>query len=183
MNTNTLELVSTYSIETEKSRLVWKGKKVIGSGHTGTIKLSEGTLKTEGDTLTGGEFELDMLSITCTDIPDAQTNARLMGHLNSDDFFATYQFTTARFVMDTVVARGEDQYEIAGNLTIKGITHPVRFYAVVSITPKQLFAEAKIVVDRTLYGIRYGSTSFFGNLGDKAISNTFQLEVALVARA
>jgi polyisoprenoid-binding protein YceI len=183
MHTNTLEQIKTYSVETGKSRLTWRGKKVIGSGHTGTINLADGTLRAEGDTLTGGTFEMDMLSMACTDIPDPQTNATLMGHLKSDDFFATYRFTTARFVITRAVPKGDGKYEISGDLTIKGITQPVNFPATVRITPEGLVAEAKIVVDRTLYGIRYGSTSFFGNLGDKAISNAFELEVALVARA
>jgi hypothetical protein len=34
-------------------------------------------------------------------------------------------------------------------------------------------------VDRTKYDIKYGSGSFFDNLGDKAISDDFELAVAL----
>jgi len=34
-------------------------------------------------------------------------------------------------------------------------------------------------VNRTLYGIKYGSGSFFENLGDKAIDDNFELSVAI----
>ena len=42
---------------------------------------------------------------------------------------------------------------------------------------------AKINVDRTKFDIRYRSSNFFENLGDKAIENDFTLDVNLVANA
>ena len=46
-----------------------------------------------------------------------------------------------------------------------------------------LTAKAAFKVDRTKYGIKYGSGSFFENLGDKAISNDFEVEVDIAANA
>ncbi len=43
-------------------------------------------------------------------------------------------------------------------------------------------ARGQLTVDRTKYGIRYGSDSFFDNLGNKAIADDFELEVVLVAQ-
>ena len=40
-------------------------------------------------------------------------------------------------------------------------------------------ATAKVKIDRTLYDIRYGSDSFFDNLGNKAIDNEFDIDVTL----
>ena len=45
----------------------------------------------------------------------------------------------------------------------------------------KITADAKIVVDRTKYDIKFRSTNFFENLGDKAIHNDFTLDVSLVA--
>ena len=41
-------------------------------------------------------------------------------------------------------------------------------------------AETSLKVDRTKYGIQYGSGSFFDNLGDKTINDEFELKVKLV---
>jgi polyisoprenoid-binding protein YceI len=70
----------------------------------------------------------------------------------------------------------KDIYNVTGDLTIKGITNPISFKS--NIT-KDL-ATAKIIVDRSKYDVRYGSNSFFDNLGDKAIYDDFELNVELV---
>ena len=36
-----------------------------------------------------------------------------------------------------------------------------------------------IVIDRTKYNVKYGSGSFFDNLGDKTIYDEFKLKIAL----
>ena len=47
--------------------------------------------------------------------------------------------------------------------------------------PKWVTADAEFKIDRTKYGIKYGSGSFFDNLGDKAISNDFTMKIHIVA--
>ena len=42
-------------------------------------------------------------------------------------------------------------------------------------------ATAKITLDRTDFDVRYGSGSFFDNLGDKTIYDEFDRQVSLVA--
>ena len=122
-----------------------------------------------------------MTSIVCKDLKDAEYNGKLVGHLKNDDFFATDKFPKANFVLKSAKSTGVDTYDISGDLTIKGITKPVTFPATVKVTGKALTAVAKITVDRTLYDIKYGSGSFFDNLGDKAINNDFTLDVNMVA--
>ena len=46
---------------------------------------------------------------------------------------------------------------------------------------KTLVTVAKIMVDRTKFDIKYGSASFIEGIGDKAISDEFELNVNLVA--
>ena len=69
----------------------------------------------------------------------------------------------------------KNHYEITADLTIKGITAPVTFE--MHFEGNQ--ASTKFMVDRAKYNVRYGSNSFFDNLGDKAIYDEFQLEVTL----
>ena len=48
---------------------------------------------------------------------------------------------------------------------------------------KTLVVVAKVMIDRTKYNIKYGSKTFFDNIGDKAINDEFELDVNLVAKA
>ncbi len=169
-----------YKVDKQQSKVAWVGKKVTGQ-HTGMINIADGKFTSDGKTLTGGSFEIDMNSITCTDLTDKGYNDKLVGHLKSDDFFSTEKFPKSTFVITSLTALGKDQYKVVGNLTIKGITKPVEFPALIQVTDKEVKAAAKIKVDRTKYDIKYGSGSFFDNLGDKAIDNDFELNVDLVA--
>jgi len=72
---------------------------------------------------------------------------------------------------------------ITGNLTIKGITHPLSFPADVQVSPDQITASGKIIVDRTKYDMKFRSGNFFTNLGDTLIYNEFELDVQLTASA
>lgn len=156
-------------IKTDKSKVVWKGYKVTGS-HEGTINIQSGALIFEGDKLTGGEFVIDMNSINTTDM-QGEYKGKLDGHLKSDDFFSVANHPTAKLVFTKVTASGKNAYNVTGDLTIKGQTHPVSF--TISIYGSK--ATASLKVDRTKYGIKYKSSSFFESLKDKAIYDEFDL--------
>jgi len=163
-----------YKIDNQKSKITWVGKKVTGQ-HAGTITLSEGTLTSNGKKINGGSFTIDM-----TSIKDEAANARLEGHLKSDDFFSTEKHPKATFVISSVESKGGDQYAVKGKLTIKGITNEIEFMSTIQIANDQVSAKAKIIVDRTKYDIKFRSGNFFENLGDKAIEDNFELNVDLV---
>jgi polyisoprenoid-binding protein YceI len=171
---------TAFKVDTSKSKIIWTGKKVTGE-HTGTVNLSSGNLVLDGKTLKSGSFEIDFSSLTVTDIKDADGNAKLLKHLKSDDFFSVEKNPTSKFVITSVSSKGADEYQIKGDLTIKGITNAISFPATVKNSGKTLFATAKIKVDRTKYDIKFRSTNYFENLGDKAISDDFDLNVNLVA--
>ncbi|CAM4345343.1 YceI family protein [Zobellia nedashkovskayae] len=160
-------------VKTETSTVTWKAYKVTGS-HTGTVNLKSGSLAFDGDKLTGGEFVVDMTTLVTTDL-EGESKGKLEGHLKSEDFFSTEKNTEATLVFTGVEATGKNAYEVTGDLTIKGITKPITFD--VSVYGSK--ATASVKVDRTAYDIKYGSGSFFENLGDKAIYDEFDLVVDL----
>ena len=167
---------STFKVDTQKSIILWNGKKVTGE-HSGTIKLAGGTLNLSGTKLAQGSFTIDMTTITSTD----GAGARLEGHLKADDFFGVEKFPTANFVI-TKVTPAAGKLTVSGNLTIKGITKALSFPATLAVKGNSLTAVAKgVKVDRTKYDIRYGSKSFFDSIGDKAIDDEFTLDITLVA--
>jgi len=164
----------TKEVNVKESQVNWKGYKVTGS-HYGTIALKSGSLEFQGDVLTGGEFVVDMNSINTTDL-SGEYKDQLDGHLKSDDFFGVENHPTATLKISKVTSSGKNSYEATGDLTIKGKTHPVDF----EISVYGSKATANLKIDRSKYNIRYGSGSFFDNLGDKTIYDEFDLNVDLV---
>lgn len=177
----TTAVKTTLQVDPEKSQLTWLGEKVTGE-HTGHIKIKDGSVELTNGKLSGGEFTIDMSSITCTDLEDEGYNQKLVGHLKSEDFFGVEKHPVSKFKITSATDKGGDKYDLKGNLTIKGKTLPIEFPATVTTDGKTLKAQAKIEVDRTKYDIRYGSGSFFDNLGDKTIDDIFTLDVYLVAK-
>jgi len=169
-------------IDTEKSTIVWVGKKVTGK-HDGTIKIKEGSVQMADGKLTGGKFVIDMTTLMNTDMAGSDGQAKLEGHLKSEDFFNVAVHPTATLVITDVAARGtEGSYKITADLTIKGTTKPVKFNAQFASENGRTTATADIMVDRSEYDVRYGSGSFFENLGDKTIYDEFELHVSLVLK-
>lgn len=161
-------------IDTEKSSIHWVGKKITGQ-HDGTIDFSGGTLTFDGKKLTGGNFTVDMTTISATDV-EGKTKEKLDGHLKADDFFGVDKHPTAKLEFKKVADKGKGAYAVTADMTIKGITNPVTF----DITVKDNSATTKFNVDRTKFDIKYGSKSFFEGIGDRAINDEFELEVKLV---
>ena len=161
------------TVSVAESNIVWNGYKVTGS-HTGNIQLKSGELEFDGDMLTGGSFVIDMTSMTNTDL-EGEWNEKLMGHLKSDDFFSVDKFPTASFNITQVLSRGKP-----GEYKIKDITKEIKFQANLEDMGDKAKAVAEVVVDRSEFNVRYGSGSFFDNLGDKTIYDEFDLQVNLV---
>jgi polyisoprenoid-binding protein YceI len=174
--------VTAFQVDSKNSRLLWTARKVTGE-HAGTINISSGTLNVENNALKNGSFKLDTRSIAVTDIKDAESNAKLVGHLKSDDFFAVEKHPAAEFVITGIKPHGNNQYDLTGKLTIKGITNDINFPAAITVDKDKLTATAKVKVDRTKYDIKYRSKNYFENLGDKAIYDDFELDITLLANA
>lgn len=162
-------------VDTKMSQVTWVGKKVTGE-HTGNISIKSGTLQMNDKKISGGELVIDMNSITCNDLENADYNSKLVNHLKSDDFFGVAKYPDSKLVL-TKVTNGDSGYTIEGDLTIKGTTHPTKF----KVTQNGHVFEGKLVVDRTKYDVRYGSGKFFDNLGDKMIYDDFELTFKVVA--
>ena len=71
---------------------------------------------------------------------------------------------------------------VTGNLTIKGITHPVSFPATIEVGDEIVKANGKLVIDRTLWDVRYRSGKFFDNLKDQAIADSIEFHIMIIAK-
>lgn len=167
--------LKTTTIDTSQSTVTWKGYKVTGS-HYGSVAVKSGEMTFEGKKLIGGSFVMDMTSITVDDLK-GRSAEKLMGHLKSDDFFGVDKHNTASFkITKATPTANKNEYKITGDMTIKNITNPVTFTATIG----KKSAAATIKVDRSKFDVRYGSKSFFNNLGDRTIYDEFDLVVNLV---
>jgi len=171
----------TFNVDVKKSTLAWHGQKVTGE-HNGTVELNKGNLVFDGKKLIGGLIEVDLTSIKNLDVADEGYRTKLVNHLKSDDFFNVEKYPTATLKITKAMPKGGNQYDLTGDLTIRGKTAPVTFPATVTLDGNNATATATVVVDRSKYDVKYGSKSFFENIGDKMIYDEFDLKVDLVAR-
>ena len=160
-------------IDVKNSEVTWRGEKVTGF-HTGTVELKEGHFTLEDGELKGGEFIMDMKSINVTDL-EGENKGKLEGHLKSDDFFGVETYPTAKLVITSAAKKSDGTYGVVADLTIKEETHPVTF----DLAWNENSASTELTIDRSKYNVRYGSGSFFDNLGDKTIYDNFDLKVDL----
>jgi polyisoprenoid-binding protein YceI len=161
-------------INAATSSIAWVGKKVTGQ-HNGTINIKDGTLVFKKKKIKGGSITVDMSTINTTDLKAGQGKEDLDGHLKADDFFGTAKYPTAKIEFKLISDNGDGTYGVTANMTIKDVTAPVSFKIAVAGNT----ASTNLKIDRTKFGIKYGSGSFFENLGDKTISDEFDLTVAL----
>jgi polyisoprenoid-binding protein YceI len=180
-----------YAVDVNNSMLNWEGSKPTAT-HTGTINLNEGSISVSDGKVTGGSFTIDMNSIVVTDLEGDQ-KAYLESHLKgdnedkADDFFNVKKYPTATFEITKVtdlVNDPEATHLVYGNLTLKETVKEVGFKANVQMQDGTIMVNTPaFTIDRTQWGIKYGSPSFFENLKDKAISNDIGLTINLTATA
>jgi polyisoprenoid-binding protein YceI len=164
----------TKKVDATKSTITWVGKKVAGQ-HEGTVTIKEGNLIFKGKKVVGGNFTVDMTSLTTTDLKAGQGKEKLDGHLKSEDFFGTEKFPTSTLVFKSIGEKSAGVYSVTADLTIKGVTSSVNF----ELTTTATTATAKLNIDRTKFGIKYGSKSLVDTIADRAIDDEFELTVAL----
>jgi len=178
--------VKEFKVQTSESKVLWTGKKLSGE-HSGVISVKNGEIILKGDKFVDAKINIDMSSIICTDITNADYNQKLIGHLKSDDFFSVAKFPESnfqatQFEVISGAKSGEANYTVKGMLSIKGISHEINFPTKLEIKNDQLLVDASLSVDRTKWDIKYGSGSFFDGLGDKMIHDKFDLKFQLVSK-
>lgn len=170
----------SFIIDSQKSLAEWTGRKVTGS-HNGTIGVKEGHFTFGNGNILSGKFVINTKSITILDIEDPETNTQFTHHLASDDFFNSEQYPEAVFEITHSEPGDSNLYHVKGDLTIKGITHSLETTLQIVKKDNTAVLDAKIVIDRTKFNIRFRSANFFANLGDTLIYNNFDLNIHLVS--
>ena len=168
---------SQSQVNLEESSVKWTGVQLSGKTHYGTLAFESAYLSFNENQLVGGSFVVDMTSLSVDDLT-GRGKKSLEGHLKADDFFSVNEFNFSELKLNAVDMVSENEYSAEGDLTIKGYTHKAKVSFYMEDDSKNL--RAKLVFDRSKYNVRYGSGSFFENLGDKLILDDIELEATLV---
>ncbi len=158
------------------SMVKWSGSKIAAT-HTGTLSVTSGNIDVSNGKVTGGKFMIDMSSLSVTDLEAGKGKEKLEGHLKSKDFFDVGSNPTSIFEITSITAGN-----VTGNLTMMGMTKSVTFPADVQVTDNGVsVATSDFTINRTDWGLKYGSASFFNDLKDKAINDNIGLSIRLRA--
>lgn len=169
-----------YTIDTKESVVTWKGSmQVIANSHTGYVYISKGELMMDNGQLVGGTAEVDMNTI---EEENYGSDNELVEHLKSPDFFDVKKFPFSTIAITKVASINGEDKEITGNLTIKGIKHPITFPAKMEVKDGIVNANGKLVIDRTKWNVRYKSGKFYDNLADQAMSDSIEFNIKIVAK-
>lgn len=175
-----------YTVDTANSSIAWSGSKPVGT-HTGTINIKEGTFYMKESAIESGKFILDMNSITVTDLDENSGKGSLESHLKGTvegkegDFFNVNKYPTATFEI-TSVTDVDGKTMMSGNLTMLDKTNNISFP--VNITTQDMglnVTSDAFAIDRTKWGINYGSKSIFDDLGDKFINDAMEITIQVTA--
>ncbi|SNR14032.1 YceI family protein [Tenacibaculum jejuense] len=160
-----IEAQEKLTINTENSTIRWIGEYTFHfGGHDGYIQFKEGFFIKKGNKITGGEFVIDMNSMTNNDIKEQEGKDSLINHLKDPDFFDVPKYPIAKLEILTIEYFKNNKGKIHANMTIKEITKPITFNAEFNYDKKEMFARFKI--DRRDWNVSYKSKFKNGAISD-----------------
>jgi len=182
------------------STLEWKGGlKFLNNNHNGNLKIKSGSLFLEDKTTITGTIVVDMLSMTNIDLSESKKEY-LIGHLRNEDFFHVERFPTASLKINKSKVlqkqpNGKYNMEVSADLTIKSITKPITFTAIVDLESDVKSATGTMQFNRTDFGVQYrtemhldNAKSFWNNatttketLKDKVIKDEIDIKFNIVS--
>jgi|TARA_B110000495_G_C22952204_1_gene557662 polyisoprenoid-binding protein YceI len=167
----------THQVLSDISNVTWKGQKAVGGSHTGNINIKDSEIIIDKNGNIFGSVIIDMKTINCTDL-EGELKSNLEGHLKSGDFFGVENHKISKIEFKSTEKDG-NKINFSGDLTIKEITHPITFSANLIESQNKIVANTSLVFDRSKYDVRYGSGSFFENLGDNLILDNINIGIVL----
>ena len=175
-----------YVVDTEQSIVNWFGRNKTTT-HRGTLRFSSGEFSFNNGELKGA-FEVDMTSIKDIDLEGDPLQPYLIGHLRSVDFFFVDMFPRASFTIMSArrieaVPASLPNFSVRGIFNLRGVKKEIEFLATASpLQDKEVKIEAHFDIDRTRWGVLYGSSRFYEHLGYHLVYHPVSLQLRLVAR-
>ena len=173
----------TYVMSSASSSVTWEGRKKLISGYVdrGSIDVESGSLSVINGVIASGTIAIDMNSIRAQSTGRGSGETGLTTHLKSNDFFNATKYPISTFTVRSASTSADGKIILSGDLTIRDKTNPINIPVTVSGTGGNLTLTGEAVVNRTNFDVRFGSTSFFSDLGDNVIEDEFKLIFTVVA--
>jgi polyisoprenoid-binding protein YceI len=144
-----------YTIDAGHSKVTWSVTHLGFSTYVGQFPGVAGTLKIDP-----AKLEATALNVTIDLNSVGTLSSGLDAHLKTPDFLDTAKFPTATFKSTKVTRTGDRTADVAGDLTLHGVTKPVVIHATfnqagVNMVDKQysLGFDGKAVIKRSEFGI------------------------------
>ena len=165
----------TYTVSS--STLIWSGKKTLISGYvdSGTVKIKSASFTVVDGSVASGTLVVDLNTIAVEGTGRGNGESQLEKHLKSKDFFDVVKYPESNLIIN-----GSEDGMIYGDLTIKGITKPIKFPVIMEEEGNMVKIMGVLTVDRTMYDVRFGSSKFFDNLANNVIDDMFVIEFEVV---
>ena len=141
--------VKILSLDPAASRFDFEAAKITRT-HRGSFKQFSGSATLVGGALQAVTVEVETPSLEADE-------PKLAAHMKTADFLDVEKFPKATFKSSSIVEKPSGAYthEIAGALTLHGITENVTFPATVNVTPASVSGSGEVRIDRKKFGVVY----------------------------
>lgn len=175
-----------YEIDLSESKLEWLGRNLLNK-HWGSVSFIKGHITYKSGKLVSGEWHVDMKSLVSHDLAGTDLHDVLIAHLENDDFFDVENYPTCKFVLKScnqlTSSKGSRNYAIKGEFTLKGVMQLIAFEAAFGLDENGCpAAQASFSIDRTRWGVLYGSGKYFKRLAGHLVNDDIEFQIRLVTK-
>jgi len=175
-----------HQLDLPECRVEWLGRNLLGR-HTGSVDIKEGYLDFDDGHLVGGVILFDLHTLQCDDLAGTPQHDVLIAHLHDHDFLDVGNHPEARLQIlhaePTGEPTGAPNLEVRAALTLRGVTSPIDVTVAAGLAPGgRPAAQAAFAIDRTRWGILYGSGRFFHRLAGHLVNDLIEFQVRIVCQ-
>jgi polyisoprenoid-binding protein YceI len=177
------DLSGTYVLDPAHTRVGFVARHAMVTKVRGQFDEFEGAAVVDGSDFTRSSVQLT-IQVASIDTRNEQRD----GHLRSNDFLSMDEYPQITFVSTKVEQTGPTEFEVTGDLTIKGVTNsitiPFEFEGVAKdpFGNERVGFEGSVVINRKDYGVTWNATLETGGVlvSDKI---TLEFEVSAIKQA
>jgi polyisoprenoid-binding protein YceI len=116
--------MTKWTVDASHTSVGFSVKHMMVSKVRGRFTGVEGTIEGNPEDLTGANINFTIDATTIHTNSDDRDN-----HLRSADFFDTETFPKITFVSTNIVKKGDNEYDVTGDMTVKDVTKKITFEA------------------------------------------------------
>lgn len=176
-------LTGDYEIDAAHSRLGFVARHAMVTKVRGNFETFSGTIHADGSDPAASKVELsiDVVSINTG-------NEQRDGHLRTNDFFDAETYPTITFSSTAIEPKGDNTFQVNGDLTIRGVTKPVSLdveFTGAAVDPfgnSRIGFEGSTVINRKDFGVSWNAPLEAGGVlvSEKV---TLELDIAAVKKS